>query len=155
MNEHGEESDADGGENQDGDGASGDESEDRELTPEEERQLRDAAARIRSALNPSITSALAGIQRSGALDQVLKDMNRWKNLGIGDSILKGALGKGVLSSSFDTGRLAKLMPPGALEPSWMKQLKLIDSDIYKVHGIGQANLTAFNSVLAKKGLLHE
>lgn len=125
-----------------------DSAEERELTPEEERQLREAAARIRSALNPSITSALASIQRSGALNRLVKDMDKWRRLGIGDSALKGMLGKGVLSSSFDSATLAKLMPATALEPSWVRQLKLIDSDVYKVSGIGQSNLTALNSVLA-------
>lgn len=126
-----------------------DSAEERELTPEEERQLREAAARIRSALNPSITSALASIQRSGALNRLVKDMDKWRRLGIGDSVLKGMLGKGVLSSSFDSATLAKLMPATALKPSWIEQLKLIDSDVYKVSGIGQSNLTALNSVLAK------
>lgn len=149
MDENGEQPDAEGGENEDGDETSAHESEERELTRDEERQLREAVDRIRSALNPTITSALAGIQRSGALDRVLKDTNKWKNLGIGNSILKGALGKGVLSSTFDTARLAKLMPPAALEPSWIKQLKLIDSDVFKMSGLGQSNLTVLNSVLAK------
>ena len=54
----------------------------------------------------------------------------------------------MISSTFDTARLANHMPKTALEPSWMKQLKLIDSDVYKMIGIGQRNLTALNSVLA-------
>lgn len=149
MEKNGDQPDAEDGENKGGNEASAHESEERDLTPDEESQLREAVDRIRSALNPTITSALAGIQRSGALDRVLRDMNKWKHLGIGDSILKDALGKGVLSSSFETARLAKLMPPAALEPSWVKQLKLIDSDVFKMSGLGQSNLTVLNSVLAK------
>lgn len=60
---------------------------------------------------------------------------------------KGDLGKGVLASNFPTAKT--LMPSGKFEQPWVKQLKFINSDIYKLSGMGQGNLTAFNLVLAK------
>jgi len=36
-----------------------------------------------------------------------------------------------------------------VEPPWAKQLKVINSDIYKLSGVGQSHLTALKSVLAK------
>jgi hypothetical protein len=41
------------------------------------------------------------------------------------------------------------MPALSIEPSWMKQMKLINSDVYKLSGLGQSNLTALSSILTK------
>jgi hypothetical protein len=135
-----------------------------ELTPAEEEELRRAAARIRNVLNPRITSLLTDIQKTGALTRFQRDYSRLGRLSLPDSVLKGVVGKGILDTGIlgkaahtkglvgpvmPSTTLAKLMPSLASEPPWAKQLKFINSDIYKRSGLGQSNLTALNSVLAK------
>lgn len=141
--------------------------EDIDLTPEREDELRQTAARIRKVLNPRVYSMLAGLQQSNGLSRVLRDMDKWKRVGLADSVLKGALGngasiktitvqgpvernifgRGVLASSFPPKN--SLLPTWNFEQPWVKQMKFINSDIYKLKGVGQGNLTAINSVLAK------
>jgi hypothetical protein len=138
--------------------------EEQELTPKEEEEFRRAEARIRSVLNPRITSVLADIQKTGALAHFQRDFSRLGRLNLSDSKLKGVIGKGVLDTgllgkgalakgligpTMPSTTLAKLMPSLAVEPPWAKQLKVINSDIYKLSGVGQSHLTALNSVLAK------
>jgi hypothetical protein len=120
------------------------EGEERELTPQEGEQLRRATARIRQVLNPQIQSVLTHIGRTGVLAKFSADMNKLGRPNFPDSVLKGVLGKGLPAST-----LQQLLPKIAVEPSWMKQMKLINSDIYKMSGLGQSNLTKFSSLLAK------
>ncbi|MGA8246391.1 MAG: hypothetical protein WB797_05750 [Nocardioides sp.] len=138
--------------------------EEQELTPEEEAELRRAAARIRSVLNPHITSLLADIQKTGALARFQSDYFKFGRLHLSDSVLKGITGKGVLDTSLlgkgalargligpkmPSTTLAKLMPATAVDPQWAKNLQFINSDMYKLSGVGQAHLATLNSVLAK------
>ena len=120
------------------------EGEERELSPQEREQLRRATARIRQVLNPQIQSVLKDINRTGALAKLSADMNKLARPNFPDSVLKVVLGKSIPASTFE-----KLLPKIALEPPWMKQMKLINSDIYKVSGLGQSNLTRFSSLLVK------
>lgn len=135
-----------------------------ELTPEEEEELRRAVARIRNALNPRITSVLADIQKTGALARFQRDFSKLGRLNLPDSVLKGVMGKGVLDTGIlgnavlakgladrvmPTMTLAKLMPSLRVEPSWARQFRLINSDVYKLSGVGQSHLTVLSSVLAK------
>lgn len=141
--------------------------EDVELTPEEEDELRRSAARIRKALNPQVQSMLSGLQQGNGLSPLLRHMDKWKRVGLADSVLKRALGngafiksitaqrridrnilgRGVLASSFPLKK--SLLPKRNFEQPWVKQMKFINSDIYKLSGVGQGNLTAINSILAK------
>lgn len=139
--------------------------EDVELTPEEE--LREAAARIRKVVTPRTNLMLAGLQQGNGVSRLLRDMDKWKRVGLADSLLKGALGngafiksitaqsriqpnilgKGVLASSFPTAK--SLLPMWRFEQPWARQMKFINSDIYKMSGVGQGNLIAINSALAR------
>lgn len=138
--------------------------EEQQLIPEEEGELRRAAARIRSVLNPHITSVLADIQNTGALARFRRDYAKLGRLNLPDSMRKrvmgkgvldtgllgrGALAKGLIGPTMPRNTLSKLMPSLAVDPPWAKHLKLINSDIYKLSGVSQSHLTALNSVLAK------
>lgn len=119
----------------------------RELTPEERKQVRRASERLRQAMNPQIQSMLRDISRTGALAKLADDMNKLRRPILADSALKGVLGK-----NFPSTRLQNLLPKVAVEPPWKKQLdqmKLINSDIYRMSGLGQSSLTKFGSVLAR------
>lgn len=99
------------------------EREEHEPTPEEREKLRLAMARIHGALNPQVISALADITRSGALAKFAADV--------------------------PTMTLAQLMPSITGAATWTKQMQVINSDLYKVRGVGQSTLTDFSSMLAK------
>jgi len=120
--------------------------EERALTPGEREQLRRASERFRQVMDPQIQSLLRDINRTGALTKFAADMNKLGRPILPDSVLKLVLGQNFPSTS-----LQNLLPKVALAPrkKHMDQMKLINSDIYKMSGLGQSNLTKFGSVLAK------
>lgn len=121
--------------------------EERELTREEREQLRRASERLREMMTPQIQSVLRDLNRTHALTKLAADMNNLGRPILPDSALKGVLGKKFSSTGFQN-LLAKV----AVEPPWKKhmdQMKLINSDLYRMSGLGPSNLTNLGSVLAK------
>lgn len=95
-------------------------------------------AKLGRFILPQATFNVTGISRMAA------DMNKFGRLNLSNWVLKGGLGPDFTSSA-----LSSLMPALSIEPSWMKQMKLINSDVYKLSGLGQSNLTTLSSILTK------
>jgi hypothetical protein len=95
-------------------------------------------AKLGRFILPQATFNLTGISRMAA------DMNKFGRLNLPNWVLKGGRGPDFTSSA-----LSSLMPALSIEPSWMKQMKLINSDVYKLSGLGQSNLTTLSSILTK------
>lgn len=95
-------------------------------------------AKLGRFILPQATFNLSGISRMAA------DMDKFGRLNLPNWVLKGGLGPDFTSSA-----LSSLMPALSIEPSWMKQMKLINSDVYKLSGLGQSNLTTLSSILTK------
>ena len=95
-------------------------------------------AKLGRFILPQATFNLSGISRMAA------DMDKFGRLNLPNWVLKGGLGPDFTSSA-----LSSLMPALSIEPSWMKQMKLINSDVYKLSGLGQSNLTSLSSILTK------
>jgi len=135
-----------------------------ELSPEQAEKLR-LMARIQEVLSPKLVDVLgksaflrnyADIAKLGrfilpqatfnlsGISRMAADMDKFGRLNLPNWVLKGGLGPDFTSSA-----LSSLMPALSIEPSWMKQMKLINSDVYKLSGLGQSNLTALSSILTK------
>ena len=141
-----------------------------ELSPGEAEKLRRSMARLQSTINPRIgfkfsdvlgkssflknyenvtkmgrfTLPESTMKNFVAISRLSEDVSKFGRVNLPESPLKGLLGK-----NFSSSALANIMPALSVEPSWMKQFKLINSDLYKVAGLGQSNLTTLSSVLAK------
>jgi len=102
------------------------------------KSYEDIAKLGRFTLPETTFKNLTGISRMAA------DMNTFGRLNLPSSVIKGVLGK-----SFTSSALSSVMSALSIEPSWMKQMKLINSDVYKLSGLGQSNLTALSSILTK------
>jgi hypothetical protein len=135
-----------------------------ELSPEQAEKLR-LMARIQEVLSPKLVDVLgksaflrnyADIAKLGrfilpqatfnlsGISRMAADMDKFGRLNLPNWVLKGGLGPDFTSSA-----LSSLMPALSIEPSWMKQMKLINSDVYKLSGLGQSNLTSLSSILTK------
>lgn len=100
---------------------------------------------------------VTGLQQNGGIGRLLRDLDKRKRLGLADSVLQRAFGqraggkpglsKSVFGPSFPAAK--NLLPTWKFEPVWAKQLKVINSDVYKLTGVGRGNLVALNSVLAR------
>jgi hypothetical protein len=144
-----------------------------DLTPEEVESLRRTMARLQATMNPRIGFKLPGVlgrssflknyesmaklgrfalpegtmKNFSAISRLSEDLSRFGRINLPESALKGVLGK-----NFSSSALANIVPALSAEPSWMKQFKLINSDLYKVAGLGQSNLTTLSSILAKNAV---
>lgn len=140
------------------------------LSPEDAAKLRRTMAKLQASMNPRIGFKLPDVlgkssllknyegiakmdrftlhegtmKNFAAISRLTEDVSKFGRLNLPESALKGVLGKNLTSSTF-----ANLVPALSAEPNWMKQFKLINSDVYKVAGLGQSNLTALNAALAK------
>jgi hypothetical protein len=115
-----------------------------ELIPDEREQRRQATTRIQDVLNLRIQSVFSDITRTGAFSKFTADMNRFARLNLPDSIFKGVVGKTLPSTT-----LSKLLSSIAVGSPWLKQMQFINSDVYKLRGIGQSNLSSLSDLLVK------
>lgn len=82
--------------------------------------------------------------RLAAFSRLSESTSRFSQVNLPDSALKGVLGKNLPWSAFPN-----LKPTIDFKPNWVKPVKVINSDVYRIVGLGQSNLTALNAVLAK------
>lgn len=116
------------------------------LSPEELERIRRSMDRIRRGLNPKLNMGVADLLGKSSFLQNYSRLADLARMGIPQSTLDALTGKtdAILKSTL--GR--SFMPKIDVEPRWMKQINLINSDAYRMAGLGQSNLTRFNSILA-------
>ncbi|KQP63523.1 hypothetical protein [Nocardioides sp. Leaf285] len=111
------------------------------LSPEELARVKESMARLQGVLNPKFKSGIADLIGANSF------LKKFERMGLPDSAYKSLMGR--LPDSTFTGLLGKnLVSKIHVEPAWVNQMNLINSDAYKMAGLGQSNLTRFNSLLA-------
>jgi hypothetical protein len=123
------------------------EAEVREPTPEEPKRVRRPSGRPWDAIYPKVGRDVAGIIGKGKMLE-----NYFNVPDLGRLSFLDAAAKPWLSSLPSQSLLGKVvgdfMQP-IVEPSWMKSIAFLNSDAYKLAGVGQSTLTKFSSVLFK------
>lgn len=116
---------------------------DEEVTPSPEELARasESVARLQGVLNPKSKRGIADLIGANSF------IKKFVRMGLSDAAYKGLMGR--LPESTLNGLMGKaLVPKIQVEPAWMKQMALINSDVYKTAGLGQSNLIRLNSLLA-------
>ncbi len=123
------------------------EAEARELTSEEPKRVRRPSGRTWDAIYPKVGRDVADIIGKGKILENyfnVPDLGRFNFL---DSAAKPWLS--TLPSQSLLGKVVGDFMRPVVEPSWMKSIAFLNSDAYKLAGLGQSTLTKFSSVLFK------
>ncbi|WP_418057443.1 hypothetical protein [Pimelobacter simplex] len=111
------------------------------LSQEELARAKESMARLQGVLNPRFKSGIADLIGANSF------LKKFQRMGLSDAAYKGLMGR--LPESTLNGMMGKaLVPKIQIEPAWMKQMNLINSDVYKMAGLGRPNLISLNSLLA-------
>lgn len=122
---------------------------DRELTEEEAEAVRLAGERLRATMSKVVDPPwkkfldppwkksfghLAGLQQFTAGSKFMQRPDVLRITGLGKTLSQNPVAKFF---------------PTPNEPSWMKSLKVVDSDVYRRVGLGQTNLTRLGTHLVR------
>lgn len=111
------------------------------LSPKELARAKESMARLQGVLNPKFKSGIVDLIGANSF------LKKFERMGLSDAAYKGLMGRPLESTL--NGLMGKaLVPKIQVEPAWMKQMNLINSDVYKMAGLGQPNLIRLNSLLA-------
>lgn len=113
-----------------------------ELTDEEREEIRVVSERLRKTIQKALAPQFTRLFDDGPLAKLIKDFSH-----TGRFIGAGRL---VDTAKFlPAASLSKSFPILTIDPPWMKNLTVINSDVYKSAGLGQSNLTALSGRLVK------
>jgi hypothetical protein len=118
-----------------------------EPTPEAPKRVRQPPGQTWDGIYPKLNRDVANIIGKGKIfDKYFSDLNLGRFSAL-DAAFKPVLGR-LSSRSLLESVVGDFMLP-VVEPSWLKQFSFINSDIYKLAGVGQWALTDVTSSIFK------